>query len=215
MKIEILKDFRTLKKGDVYDFTILKDFSTLVLVGENGCGKSSLIHAVRGTLNSMPTESLYEYDFKKLSQYVKIEHEYEKIFYYDNIKDNGSDLMVGYDAVNFLNSGGMYAQKKSHGEGSLMYIAMFLEKLEKNYVPGKTLVVFDEADNGFSIKHMVLFNNLIENLMRKNMHVLIISHNPFLMSKQIIVFNFSENDINTSTEYIFKETGFNLIRPEV
>jgi ABC-type sugar transport system ATPase subunit len=81
MKIKIKKDFRCFKAGDEYDFSDIKTIKALCIVGENGCGKSSLFHALRGTKNDMSTNSLFESDFKKLAEFVEIEHSYEKIFF--------------------------------------------------------------------------------------------------------------------------------------
>ena len=138
MKITVTKDYRGLVAGTTYDFSDIKDVKIMTIVGENGCGKSSLLHALRGYKNDAPTKSLYESDFKDLASNIEVEHNYEKIFYFDAVKDNGTDMMVAFDAVGFLDGGGYAKQRLSHGQGSLMYIARFVKDHEAKIVPNKT-----------------------------------------------------------------------------
>jgi len=53
MKITVIKDFRCFKEGEVFDFGNIskKPMGFVTIVGENGCGKSSLLQALRGYKN--------------------------------------------------------------------------------------------------------------------------------------------------------------------
>jgi len=212
MKIKIKKDFRNFKAGDEFDFSFIEELKSVCIVGENGCGKSSLFHALRGLKNDLRTESLFENDFRKLVENIEVEHTYNKIYYFDNVKDNGSDMMVAYDASNYLESGGFYTRHKSHGESSLIYLSMFLEKLfPKINKEERTLVVLDEVDNGFSIKNMALYNNIVMKLIAQyNCHVVVISHNPFLMHQNLLVYDFSKKELIRSVTFINQQTGYEL-----
>jgi len=194
MKITVTKDFRGLTAGTVYDFSPIKDVKIMTVVGENGCGKSSLLHALRGYKNDAPTKSLFETDFKDLAENITVEHNYEKIFYFDAVKDNGSDMMVAYDAMSFLDSGGFAKQRLSHGQGSLMYIARFVKDHEDKIVPNKTLLVFDEIDNGLSLRNQSIFENFVMKMVTiHKCQVLIISHNPFFIYQSIICYDLQKN----------------------
>ena len=139
MKITITENLRNLKKGDIYDFNILSGIKSICIVGENGCGKSTLFQALRGYKNDLVSNSMYEDNFIKMSNNINVEHSYEKIFYLDSVKDNGSDFKVSYDASTYLESGGFQTKDKSHGQSSLIYLNMFIDKIKNRIVKNKTL----------------------------------------------------------------------------
>jgi hypothetical protein len=121
-------------------------------------------------------------------------------------------MMVAFDACAYLSSGGFQTRNKSHGESSVIYMGMFLEKLYPKIIPEKTLIVLDEVDNGFSIRSMTLYNNLISKLIWKyKCEVIVISHNPFLMFQCFAVYDFANKSYEKSSDYIMKQTGFELI----
>lgn len=216
MKITITKDFRGLKKGVVYDFSHLKAFNRCTLVGDNGCGKSSLLQAFRGTVDEKDSRSMYRSDYIKLAENIKVEHEYEKILFLDAITDNGRDFMNAFDAVNFIDAGGYTAGSISHGQGTLMYIQKFINDKKDEIIPNKTLIVFDEVDHGLSLVNQAKFDNLIVNLNYKfKCDVLAISHNPFFISKSVIVYDIAKNENRSATEYIEDATGFVLVKKEL
>ena len=106
MKIEVIKDFRNQKVGFTYEFESLKEKRLQVIVGENGCGKSSIFHALRGSLPKQGA-SLNIDDWRSLSKNVKIEHNYDKILFLDGIEDDGRNMNVSYSATNLIKSGGL------------------------------------------------------------------------------------------------------------
>lgn len=211
MKIIVKKTFRDLEEGWEYDFTMLNELNFITIVGENGCGKSSILQALRGTIKEEKNDSLYKTDYIVLSDNIKVEHGYEKVIFFDGVKDNGSDMMNAFDAMSFLNMGGYAAQRLSHGQGTLMYIAKFVKENKDSFIPNKTLLVFDEIDNGLSLANQVKIIQFIINMTRTlKVHVLIVTHNPFLIQQSFIVYSFSERKFIPSNEYIEKLTGYSL-----
>jgi predicted ATPase len=213
MKITIKKAFRKFEEGEVFDFSNLSKLGWITIVGDNGSGKSSLIHALRGYKNDSRTKSLYERDFEALAKNIEVEHSYEKIFFLDNVKDNGNDFMVGYDAYQYIESGGMGTKNNSHGETSLIYLNNFLSKYKDKIVPKKTLIVFDEIDGGFSLSYLSKTINILHKLISLGCDILVISHNPFLMVESFACFDMETRKHVMSGEYIKSKTGFVLDKP--
>lgn len=211
MKITVNKDIRNLKQGQVFDFKGLKAFGYITIVGENGCGKSTILQAIRGTYDHN-NQSLYRHDFKELAKNFTIETDYEEFLFLDSVKDDGTHFMNASDASVFISSGGFHAEKLSHGQGSLMYLHKFLTENKDRIRPGKTLVVLDEVDGGLSLSNSAKFFNFVLRLLDQyQCHVLIVSHNPFVITRSIVCYDFETASGVSSTKYIEKMTGYVVV----
>jgi len=212
MKITFNKSVRNIEAGTVIDFGIIEKVKHITLVGDNGCGKSTIIQSIRGCFPPT-TKSMFEDEYTALSKaaQVEIEHNYEKVFFLDAVLDNGTHFKNAYDAPSLIKMGGFDKGRKSHGEGSLIDISRFMENNKSKIVPDKTLIVFDEIDNGFSLKNMSIFINFINKLIHEyKCHVIISTHNPFFISQSFICFDVSEKMMKPANKYIEEKTGYTI-----
>ena len=87
-------------------------------------------------------------------------------------------------------------------------MVLFLKRIIDKIVPGKTLLVFDEIDKGFSLEYMGKYDNMLYGLAAKyKVDIIAISHNPIAMLKMHLIFDFMKNTIRASKEYVKEETG--------
>lgn len=93
----------------------------------------------------------------------------------------------------------------------MIYIDTLLSKIKSSIVPEKTLLVLDEVDAGLSLSTQTKVINMVQNLVYKNLcDVIIITHNPFLISDSILVFDFAKNQFKSSDSYLEEKTGFSI-----
>lgn len=203
IKITLNQSFRNLMLDDIYEFD---DQIYTIVVGDNGCGKTSLFRALRGYKNDIEEESLEKSDLKELAKNIEVEHNFEKIFYYDAVNDNGSNFMNAYDASAYVSGGGHARQRKSNGEGNFIQLSIFMEKMIPEIVKGKSLLVIDELDTGFSLLNMGRVDKILESLYVKyGLTMIVITHNPILMLKTGVVYDFVNKKLVDAKEYVEKE----------
>ena len=186
LEFTIKSDIRTFKAGQKFSID-LGAIGYIALVGNNGCGKSTLFHALRAKFPRKKEINLCASDIKRLLPSIEISTDYQEVYFLDAIFDNGSDMNNAYDACSFVNGGGLQYQRLSHGQKQLNMLSDFLNNLPHG--TGKSLVVFDEADVGFDLRFQAKYINVAKSLLVKGYHCIIITHNPLTMLSSGLVYD--------------------------
>jgi predicted ATPase len=215
LKFTFTDDFRTFKKGEVIDLSDpLESVGIVGIVGDNGVGKSSFLQAFRGQ-HVTNDQSMYSRDFKEIAEKVSVEHDYQKILFFDAVKDDPLDMNNAFDAYSYVTNGGMGAERRSHGEGTLGRLASFLLKVTAAPGKEKTLIVIDEADKGFSLRLQGAYRQLLSKFQSIPCDIVVVTHNPFLIASLNSVYDVETRSFVTSTGYIHKKTGFIILNDEL
>lgn len=216
MIVTVDSDVRTLKQGQVFNLDF-NQANPLIIVGPNGCGKSSLVNAIRGKLCSnkkTQSESLLRSDLKDLAEHISIEHSYEHIYHLSSQFDDPLNMNNTYDACVFMELGGFNASRISTGQISMMLLNKFcVDNFSAELtIPEKSLLILDEVDKGMDLKMQKRFTNMIHNLNKlRNADVLVITHTTLPMLYSDKVFDFESREFITPEEYCKKQIGRNIV----
>lgn len=195
IRIEFKRNWRYFNEGQIIE---LDDSKSIVFVGDNGCGKSSLmililINSIRNKLKSENKECEWfnlDNDMKNLlgnGTYYRLFNDFDNICHID---DDSNKNYVYFD-LNLFNltkidnemslNGSELAfsinlRSLSHGESALNQIFDFVDKHNKDK---NICYMFDEPDANLAIKHDVVFGQYFSEKGR-----LILSlHHPYTISQ--------------------------------
>lgn len=181
--ITITKDWRCFKAGDRFDFRP----GINLLVGDQGCGKSSLIQAVHiggGTGKEFGVD-------KKMRERIKLEASSVKMYKFDFEKDNPRvQAHFGKDIRFQLRS--MWS---SHGETSRLIIRN-IEGLSE------CLILMDEPDMAFSIRSCNMLVRTFKDVADRGSQVLAAVHSETVIRQFKEVYSLEHRKWMTSTEFI-------------
>lgn len=151
-------DFRSFKK----DYEVVFDFENTninFLLGKNGCGKSTLIRAIRGTMNSNDDKDkrwAAAADCRGILKFFDVDIEgFDKVYHLDadGLDDNLS-MYNASSASDLVDLGGWGMNVLSQGERSLIMMA----RLKQMVKDGEdTVIIFDELDNHLDFDFSVKF----------------------------------------------------------
>lgn len=151
-------DFRSFKK----DYEVVFDFENTninFLLGKNGCGKSTLIRAIRGTMNSNDDKDkrwAAAADCREILKFFDVDIEgFDKVYHLDadGLDDNLS-MYNASSASDLVDLGGWGMNVLSQGERSLIMMA----RLKQMVKDGEdTVIIFDELDNHLDFDFRVKF----------------------------------------------------------
>lgn len=176
IKVKTNRDFRSFKK----DYEVTFDYTetdTIFLMGINGCGKSTIIQAIRGELNSnKDAKSKWgaRDDCKFINEMFDVNIEgFDKIYHLDvDGLDNAYSMYNACDASAFVENGGWGMQHFSSGEKNVLYLA----RLRKDVIDDEnSLIIFDEMDNHLDFSMRIKFSDWLNKIFPKSKK-LIITH---------------------------------------
>jgi predicted ATPase len=204
MQVTITEDYRTLKKGTTYSFKPLT-----ILVGENGCGKSSLLQAIRASLEPKNSNNcdLNYIDRKELADKVLIDTEYAKIVVFDTTMDRANSMNNGADAFTWIMAGGMATSKASNGQVAMHHAVAIIKEVETYKIKNplnKILIILDELDTGFSPRYQRGFATFCNKLVSKSCDLIVVSHSSLFLEQQKEVLVFEDNKYTPPLEYLYK-----------
>lgn len=195
--IKAKDDFRSFKKDYEVNFEFDKT-KVNFLMGKNGCGKSTVIQAIRGTLNSNNDKDIRwaaRQDCENITKHFDVNIEgFDNVYHLDidGLDDNLS-MFNAASAEDLIDLGGFGMNRLSQGERTLIMLTRLKQMVKDNE---NTLVIFDELDNHLDFDFRVKFVSWLNKLFPLSKKI-IITHD-------LLMTNLSEGHI----VYIMSERNF-------
>lgn len=197
ISIKAKDDFRSFKK----DYEVIFDFDKTkvnFLMGKNGCGKSTIIQAIRGTLNSNDDKEkrwAAARDCKDILEHFDVNIEgFTNVYHLDidGLDDNLS-MFNASSATDLIDLGGYGMDRLSQGERTLIMMGR-LKKMVKD--SEDTIIIFDELDNHLDFDFRVKFVKWLNKLFPLSKKI-IITHDLLMtnLSEGHIVYIMSDRDL--------------------
>ncbi len=209
LKIKFKKSLHSIEEGSIFDFG--DKFSCITLVGDNGCGKSTLVNVLRSfrcnNKDKNIDESCRKVGYSTIKNYkdcVDVETSFDKIFYLGHQFDDPNSIMNASSAGSYIENGGYGMRNKSTGETADSLLYKFLIDNNNDITPG-SLLILDEIDTGMSLKkQMSTIKLLLQISMVRCVHIICISHNELFMERFGDLYDFESREYINYKEYYKK-----------
>lgn len=234
INIKFNEDFRKVFKAGQEINIPTNLFGITYLVGPNGCGKSTILRAIRSINDSMAKKLKHDFDGCRGNKVSSVAEAVEKgiieisglekythIFAFDAEADDCCNVLNAASAYGFITGGGHAAQFTSRGQTAgvqfVKFISYFEECAKKAENAGekfRPLVIIDEIDEGLDIRIQVKWNSILEYRFGAQLaDILVVSHNPVCMLSKAyksIAVDITTNKQVTPQEYIENLTGVTI-----
>lgn len=232
--IKFNEDYRNAFRKDQVISIPIRPLTVTYLVGPNGCGKSTILRAIRSINDTLESNRVSDFDGCRNTRITHVARdmksgifevtgaeEFSHIFAFDAEADNNTDVLNAYSAGGFVCGGGYAATRMSRGQNVLVEFSKFTRRFEEyaekhikdqNWNP---LIIIDEVDEGLDVRMQFNWNAVLERkFCFKGATVLIVSHNPVCMLSQgllVKAFNIVTGELyDKPGDYIEKLTGYTI-----
>jgi len=239
MKITVVHDFRCFKEGDTFELD-LKPKQVTFMVGRNGCGKSTLMFAMRTKLDSLAKLNQKNSDGMRdcalmphkldTTGNMKIEgFDFDKAVFRDTIVDNPTSFMNSATAFGLISCGGFDNQTKSAGQSAINQQVRFITDVINTLgerSDERILIGIDELDDCLDLATQMRQAFILSKMFFErypNASILFITHSLFTALGGDHVdqdcfttacYDVRRRKYTTPEQYFADETGFEItIKP--
>ncbi len=224
--IKINHSYKSFKEGEEFNLDVSPSH-VLFITGNNRTGKSSILRGIRGIKDTLKEvnkdcwdgmcSSVNKNAALEFQANVSIEglDQFDEVFCLDRVTDDPNSFEVAATASGLVGGGGLYCQRTSGGEKSLIMLGMFVKKIAKHHKQGnKALIILDEIDNGLDVNLQIKFvkgvKDALDKVIKEEYSLLIVTHNPLTILSKDNQFKYKIYDMNHKYTFDSGEMWFYL-----
>lgn len=228
MKITTKNNIRCFTRGETFEFEFKQERTEktnnrfLFILGDNGCGKSTIMKAIRSKVTTYGHSYAYEkstesnvnlkFEIDDISKYFDIDgvESYNVIAALDGISDNPENWGNCVDAASYVDNGGYATKNLSGGMRSISTYIEWMKTITNEIEYGKTLILLDEIDCGWKVEYTTNFIDIL-NKHFNGCDFIIVTHNPicwYRSSDNITHYDLQAKYIVDHKIYFNQKTGW-------